>query len=141
MTSFAKAKKIITFESQFRIFVIVLKVMDCRCFTHPSVSLASLTLISVSAQYRSTFRLPCCTCIEITHVNYFLSLRAVVTLKLDRSDNECRKMVHHAIDRKGRRKLRAVLHILRAARKGLPMLFRLPSYFYYIRCFWLYKVI
>ena len=68
MTSFAKAYQVITFESQFWIFVIVLDMMYSCCFSLPAVSFALSAHISVSAQYRRTFGFPLRARVKVFHV-------------------------------------------------------------------------
>lgn len=74
VTSFAKAYQVITFESQFWIFVIVLDMVYSCCFSLPAVSFALSAHISVSAQYRRTFCFPCGACVEIFHLSHCIAV-------------------------------------------------------------------
>ena len=67
MTSLAKAYQIITVKCKLRIFFIVLDVMHGSRFTLPAVSFASLTFVTVAAQYCRTLVFPLWALIKFTH--------------------------------------------------------------------------
>ena len=72
VTSFTKAYQVITFESQFWIFIIVLDMVYSCCFSLPAISFALSAHISVSAQYRRTFGFPLRACVKVFHVSQLL---------------------------------------------------------------------
>lgn len=58
MTITTKAYQIAAFQSQLRVFIVVLDVMNDLCFSLPSIPLAALALVAVAPEYLRSFSLP-----------------------------------------------------------------------------------